>query len=54
MVRHFPILHEFDWPSVQSECTMLNFRLAVLEKWLEIGQWPAVILHSGYSSVVVL
>jgi len=33
---------------------MLNFRLAVLEKWLEIGQWPAVILHSGYSSVVVL
>jgi len=25
MVGHFPILHEFDWPCVQSECTMLKF-----------------------------
>ena len=25
---------------------MLKFRLAILEKWLEIGQQPAVILHS--------
>ena len=42
----FPILHEFDWSCVQSECTMLKFWLAILEKWSEIGQWPAVILHS--------
>ena len=45
---------QFDWPCVQSECSMLDFWLAVLEKWSEIGQWPAVILHSGYSSIVVL
>ena len=46
----FPILHEFDWPCVQSECTMLKFWLAILKKWSEIGQWPAVILHSGVHS----
>jgi len=42
----FPIPYEFDWPCVQSECTMLKFCLAMLEKWLKIGQWPVVILHS--------
>jgi len=30
MVGHFPLLHEFDWPCVQSESTMLNFWLAIL------------------------
>ena len=29
----FPILHEFDWPHVESECTMLKFREMV-------GNWP--------------
>ena len=29
----FPILHEFDWPCVESEFTMLKFWLAILEKW---------------------
>ena len=43
----FPILHEFDWPCVQSECTIVKFWLAILDKWSEIGQWPAVILHSA-------
>ena len=47
IVGHFPILHEFDWPCVQSECTMVKLCLAILEKWSEIGQWPAVILHSA-------
>jgi len=45
----FPIL---DWPCGQSECTMLKFRLAIFEKWLEIGQWPAVILHSVVMSML--
>ena len=39
----FPILHEFDWPCVQSECTVPKFWLAVLEKCSEIGQWSAGI-----------
>jgi len=55
-IRHFkwlaifPILHEFDWPCAQSECSYMHHAEIVTaypEKWSEIGQWPAVILHSA-------
>ena len=46
----FPILHEFDCPCVQSECTMLKFWLAILEKWLEIGLLFCTLLAKQQTS----
>ena len=37
MVGHFSDSSWIWWPCVRSECTMLKFWLAILEKWSEIG-----------------
>ena len=39
----------FETNAMPYECTMLKFWLAILEKLSEIGQWPAVILHSVHA-----